>query len=77
VRFCPLDDPEATLRVVQDDLGRSDDSVREAIADCPALRRRFDWDALADRKWNAIAAAWTRRQVLSFGPGTGCYGEAV
>jgi glycosyltransferase involved in cell wall biosynthesis len=59
--FCPADDPDATADVVARTLARGRHAVAEALADRRRLQAAFDWDVLAHRKWQALAAAWFRR----------------
>ena len=62
--FCPGDDPDATCAIVEDVLSRGDDAIRETLADRDRLRAAFDWDGLALRKWQVMAAAWFTRHYL-------------
>lgn len=63
-KFCPGDDPDATLAIVEETLGRGEDAIRETIADRDRLRSAYDWDGLAIQKWQAMAAAWFTRHYL-------------
>jgi hypothetical protein len=59
--FCPADDPDATAEEVAFSLARGRDGIGEALADRKRLQATFDWDVLASRKWQALSAAWFRR----------------
>lgn len=59
--FCPADDPDATAAEVAFSLARGRDAIGEALADRKRLQATFDWDSLAHRKWQALAAAWFRK----------------
>jgi glycosyltransferase involved in cell wall biosynthesis len=59
--FCPADDPAATLAVAERTLALGREAVAEALADRPRLQATFDWEALAEQKWRALAAAWFRK----------------
>lgn len=63
-KFCPGDDPEATLAIVLATLSRGDDENRLVLDDRDRLADAFDWDALALRKWEAMAAAWFGRHYI-------------
>ncbi len=56
--FCPAEDLDETHRIVEFHLARGRECIREAIDDREALRAAFDWNAIAARKWEALAAAW-------------------
>ncbi|MDB5350038.1 MAG: glycosyl transferase, group 1 [Planctomycetota bacterium] len=64
--FCPPDDLEATVKIVEDVLRRGEASITEAVADRPRLQAQFDWDHLAEAKWRAVSAAWYRRNCWSW-----------
>lgn len=64
--FCPQDDAEGTLAVVDGALGDWRRVVAAAIADRPRLRDRFDWPGLADRKVEALKGAWYGRNCWSW-----------
>jgi glycosyltransferase involved in cell wall biosynthesis len=63
-KFCPADDPEATFAIVDRTLALGPDAILETLADRPRLRAAFDWDALAIRKWQVLAAAWFTRYYI-------------
>jgi glycosyltransferase involved in cell wall biosynthesis len=63
-KFCPLDDPEATYAIIDQTLAEGPDAIRETLADRPRLRAAFDWDVLAIRKWQVLAAAWFTRHHI-------------
>ena len=64
-KFCPGDDPAATLEIVSDTLCRGEAEFRAVLKDRDRLAAAFDWDALALRKWEHLAAAWfTRHQIV-------------
>ena len=65
VKFCPGDDPETTLAIVIDALDRGDDETRAVLDDRDRLVARFDWDTLALRKWELMAAAWFTRHYVA------------
>ena len=60
--FCPADDLEGTLGVIEHTLTRGPDAILEVIKDREALRNEFDWEVLAAQKWNAPAAAWYQKK---------------
>jgi glycosyltransferase involved in cell wall biosynthesis len=62
--FCPAEDPEATHAIVGRVLGRGQAALDEAADDRRRLRAAFDWSALASRKWDLMAAAWSRRNLF-------------
>ena len=64
--FCPAEDLDATVAIIDRILGRGTEAVAEAIADRPRLREQFDWDHLAASKWCAVSAAWYRRNCWSW-----------
>lgn len=66
--FCPLDDGVGTRAVVDRLLENWESAIVGARADRPRLRSLFDWDRLADRKWRALCAAWTRRNAWDWMP---------
>lgn len=59
--FCPADDVRQTIEILRSALARGPEPVRRAIAEIPRVRAVFDWDAIAVRKGELLAAAWTRR----------------
>jgi glycosyltransferase involved in cell wall biosynthesis len=61
--FCPLDDHEGTLQVVDRLLSHPPAAIARACSDRPRLQSVFDWDALAERKWELLIAAWARRHA--------------
>ncbi len=63
-RFCPGDDPDATLAIVTATLDRGAAEDPAILRDRDRLAAAFDWDALALRKWQALAAAWFTRHHL-------------
>jgi glycosyltransferase involved in cell wall biosynthesis len=60
--FCPQDDPETTLTLVEATLARGAEAIAEVIAERLRLQAIFDWEILAARKWQALAAAWFRKR---------------
>ncbi len=64
--FVPGDRPEEIRGIVGRLLEHWSDSVRAAIDDLPNLQARFDWNQLADRKSEAMRAAWYRRNSWSW-----------
>jgi glycosyltransferase involved in cell wall biosynthesis len=56
--FCPPDDLDATAAIVEGVLARGAEAIKETTADRLRLQATFDWDILAARKWEALAAAW-------------------
>ncbi|MEW4568464.1 glycosyltransferase family 4 protein [Tautonia sp. JC769] len=64
--FCPLDDHEGTLQVVDRLLSQPATSIARACSDRPRLRAVFDWDALAERKWELLRSAWARRHAWAW-----------
>ena len=63
-KFCPGDDPEATLAIVSESLSRGEAEFREVLLDRDRLGAAFDWDGLALKKWQALSAAWFTRHYL-------------
>ncbi len=63
-KFCPGDDPKATLAIVEATLSRGEAEFREILLDRDRLGAAFDWDALALRKWQALSAAWFTRHYI-------------
>lgn len=61
--FCPADDLERTLAIIDGTLARGNEGVDEVIRDRSRLQAAFDWDHLAMRKWDALAAAWFKRHA--------------
>ena len=66
--FCPLDDPQGTLAVVDQLLNDWRSAVALARSDRNRLQSVFGWDRLADRKWEALKAAWFRRNAWDWRP---------
>ncbi len=64
--FCPLDDPEGTMKVVHRVLTHPSAAIATARADRPRLESLFDWNALADRKWQLLTSAWARRNAWAW-----------
>ena len=62
--FCPGDDADATLAIVVATLDRGAAEPRAIRRERDRLAAEFDWDALALRKWQALAAAWFARHHL-------------
>lgn len=62
--FCPADDPEETSAIVDRTLARGPDAVLETLADRDRLRAAFDWDVLAIKKWQFLAATWFTRHYI-------------
>lgn len=60
--FCAPDDFDGTARMIEETLDRGPEAIREAIADYEVLRESFDWNVIAERKWNAMAAGWYCKQ---------------
>lgn len=60
--FCPADDADGTVEVIERTLARGPDAFREVIDARDALRAAFDWDVIAQLKWNGLAAAWYRER---------------
>jgi glycosyltransferase involved in cell wall biosynthesis len=58
--FCPPDDLEGTIAIVESTLARGAAAIQEVIQERTRLQFAFDWDRLAARKWDALAAAWFR-----------------
>ena len=63
-KFCPGDDPDATLAIVAKTLAAGAVEFRDNLLDRDRLAAAFDWDGLALRKWEAMAAAWFTRHYL-------------
>jgi glycosyltransferase involved in cell wall biosynthesis len=61
--FCTPDDLDATAALVEQTLARGPEAIRETLADRMRLRAAFDWDVLAEKKWQALAAAWFRQRL--------------
>lgn len=59
--FCAAEDPDSTAEVVEAALDRGQQTLDEVAAEGSRLRAQFDWDLIAERKWRAMAAAWTVR----------------
>ena len=63
-KFCPGDDPEATFAIVAETLAKGPAATRETLLDRERIRAAFDWDGLALRKWQVLAAAWFTRHHI-------------
>jgi glycosyltransferase involved in cell wall biosynthesis len=63
-KFCPVEDLEATYEILSRTLSQGPDAILETLADRPRLAAAFDWDALAIRKWQVLAAAWFTRHYI-------------
>ncbi len=61
----PPDDPDATTDHIVHCLAHLRHFVIQAIDDRPRLQATFDWERLAYRKWQALAAAWFKRNCWS------------
>jgi glycosyltransferase involved in cell wall biosynthesis len=66
--FCPADDLEGTLAVIEDTLARGPDSIRDVIEDRESLRNEFNWQTIATQKWNALASAWYQKNATQCWP---------
>jgi glycosyltransferase involved in cell wall biosynthesis len=62
--FCPADNPEATFEIVERTLSQGPNAILETLSDRPRLQAAFDWDGLALRKWQVLAAAWFTRHYI-------------
>jgi glycosyltransferase involved in cell wall biosynthesis len=62
-RFCPADDLEATLGVFEAALSSGSVAVSEAIRDRGRLEAAFNWEILAERKWQALSAGRFRHRT--------------
>lgn len=62
VHFEPSADPDELAGSVERVLVRGQDELDEIAGDRPRLRAVFDWDGLAERKRQLMAAAWTLRR---------------
>lgn len=60
--FCDVDDLEGTVARIAVGIGGGTRPIAAAIAERAVLRERFEWDRLASRKADALAAAWWRRR---------------
>ena len=63
-KFCPGGDPGATLAIVAETLAQGPAATRETLLDRDRLRSAFDWDGLALKKWQILAAAWFTRHHI-------------
>ncbi len=63
-RFCPGDDIDATAGIVERSLERGAEAIDEALADRARLEAAFDWDVLAEQKWQALRSAWFGRHYV-------------
>jgi glycosyltransferase involved in cell wall biosynthesis len=61
-RFCPGDDVDATVAIVERVLARGRHSVAEITAERRRLKATHGWEDLSHRKWQALASAWFRRR---------------
>jgi glycosyltransferase involved in cell wall biosynthesis len=59
--FCPADDLDGTLDVIERTLARGTAAIREAIDSRESLRAAFDWDVIATDKWRSLGAAWYQK----------------
>ncbi len=59
--FCPADNLEETFSIISRTLSRGPEAVTEAFGDRLRLQNTFDWNLLADRKWEALASCWFQR----------------
>lgn len=59
--FCPAD-ADATAEMIARSLAQGRTAIAETRSDLGRLRARFDWEVQADRKWEALAAAWFHRR---------------
>ncbi|WP_169979987.1 glycosyltransferase family 4 protein [Tautonia rosea] len=64
--FCPIDDPEGTLQIVDRLLDQPSIAIAQARADRPRLQPLFDWNALANRKHQLVMSAWGRRNAWAW-----------
>ncbi|MBX6313214.1 MAG: glycosyltransferase family 4 protein [Isosphaeraceae bacterium] len=64
--FCNPDDPDATADMVLRVLALGQEVIAAVLAGRRRLQAAFDWEVLADRKWDALAAAWFRRRCWSW-----------
>lgn len=64
--FCQGDDAGATAEIIARTLAQGRDAIEESRCDLGRLRATFDWDVQADRKWDALAAAWFLRRSRSW-----------
>src|SRR5271157_4777582 len=56
--FCPVEDLDRTVAVIEQTLDRGPEAITEVLNDRERLRAAFDWDMLAAQKWQALASAW-------------------
>lgn len=63
--FCPADDLEGTVAVVEETLDQGPTAIKHVVGDRMRLQATFDWDVLAEKKWQALAAAWFRNRYCS------------
>jgi len=56
--FCPVQDLDRTVAVIEQTLDRGPEAITEVLNDRERLRAAFDWDMLAAQKWQALASAW-------------------
>jgi len=56
--FCPVQDLDRTVAVIEQTLDRGSEAITEVLNDRERLRAAFDWDMLAAQKWQALASAW-------------------
>ena len=52
------------LRLCQDAGRFAEQLSSEEASGYPRLKAAFDWDVLAARKWERLAAAWSRRHAF-------------
>jgi glycosyltransferase involved in cell wall biosynthesis len=60
--FCPSENLDETVAIVEAVLDRGRLEVEAAIGDRERLQSRFDWDHLAADKWSLMSAAWFGRR---------------
>jgi glycosyltransferase involved in cell wall biosynthesis len=64
VHFCP-DDNERAAMIVDAALRRGPATIADVLAERERLRDAFDWDAIAEVRWNALAAAWVLKHRVA------------
>ncbi len=63
-KFCPPTTPTRPSQIVDRTLALGPDAILETLADRERLRAAFDWDVLAIKKWQVLAAAWFTRHHI-------------